>query len=272
MTFKMTPHGVRARVPLLEYKGKSFIDLSCMDGDHDPLFLCVQTTNAGVYTVVGFSHKYRTFWYRSSDPPPSGTMTKIYLTNDTSGPDLPHTIGYPCNANPDAPFHFSFTLGTINSSGGHTDIRTEIAAKNVEESWKGSPPAVIHISYSEFAVCSVICGICTAQRPSVRNLPEPPSYIHWAHALGSGKPKDLEQSLAGEHDCTADHVADWPDGKRTFCITESRWTSWKVELSFVESKMYRDTLRLCSVTSHESCKSLGVLRILFIAEHMTHCA
>ena len=247
MNFKMTPHGIRARVPLLVIEETTFIDLSCTVDDCSVFLRVEQRNKSGVYSVISSprgSRLLRILTRGSRQYLPSGEMTKIYLTNETSGPDLPHTIGFPCNANPHTPFHFSFTL-SLASAGSLTGIKPKVAAQNVEESWKGSPPAVIQIFYRN--VFFVICGICTAQTRSVGNQSELSSYVHWAHVLRFGQPEALDRFSSGAHDCTRDHIADWPDGKSVFRFEIGPLRDWKVELSFVKSKLYLNTLRLCSV-------------------------
>lgn len=244
-----------ARVPLLVFGEKSFIELPCTDGQK-PILLCVeQSDKAGIYTVIGPDGGGRTFTNTSLQPLPPVEMTKVYLASGISDLNSPTAVypRFPCNSSRDAPFHFSF-ITTHASPYAHT--RVIVDAQNVEESWIGDSPAAIllrRIQASIHVVVVIQCGICMV---SPLDTSSRSHRVHWARVLWTDhRSGTMEHLSSNEHDCTKDHIADWKNWRRRFLSPDDGSVGTQavceVELSFVDSKMYRDTLVLHSVSWDE---------------------
>ena len=246
-TFTITPHGVLAHVSMVEYRGWTFADLNWSDNGQSVLLnlvprpdgmsdlsypvydICgdhrlVRMTNAiRKKRILGVSLPHdstRTTWkdvYIAHRPVSRGSHANVHALL----PPIPlnHCMTSPFRFPERRIENFSRLLnGTLES------------VQNVDLPWTGEPPAKFTFRISNLDCLVVQVGRCPLpldmspprrldnSASLARHPSESPSLwanIEWNPRPSSGvSPSDS----FGDHDCATDHVADWPDLKKTFVL------------------------------------------------------
>lgn len=127
---------------------------------------------------------------------------------------------------------------------------------NVGVDWKGSPAAVLKLSWVSWTdSIYILLGSCSKRTPKGH---EKKAATHWARA-------DIQQTPPGkhEHDCAKDHISGLSDCKKTCFVSAgvrrglagevAFALGFAVELSFVRSTWAPHTLILKNIT----CKKVS---------------
>lgn len=257
VTFATTPHGILAHIPVVEYQGWSFADLGWSDsgqrvmltlaprrgglldlshpiydirGDHRLVRLPASTSMHGKRSL-GWSREkpLRTTWkdiYIAHRPCSSGPQTAVHA----SLPPIPinHCVSAP----------FRFPERRIENLARMLNGNLE-DVQNADLSWTGDPPTTFTFRISNTNTMAIKVGTCpyhpdTPASPDSEgagSLDSGPVSRMWANVQWNPHPADNEMPSdpSSDHDCTTDHIAEWPELKKTFVLLPdgSRRESYK---------------------------------------------
>ncbi len=267
--FNITPHGILARIPLVQLNGHTFADLSWSEYDSSLLLLLKLRVpryigDLSLYDVGVFSPRHR--WDKAptrlsrihpKEPREDGSLHKtcapsvltwklIYLqTHSYTEPETP--VYLPVN-------HAFPPLLRLPEHLIAEFLRHEKQRRisNSQLPWSGNPPLRITFLYDngfDSLYVAVQFGCCdSGTRPGIDRA------SFWANIRGSTTTSDCGD---GDHECPADHILTWPRFERKFVLVThhvkgsflgERDVKWILKMSFTQSPTGTGPLTLTHIS------------------------
>lgn len=244
VSLSITPHGVLAHIPVVEFGSWTLADFCWRDQNGLPIFLVLRpvpphadqwgpTYAVGVYPNPDARLVFLGLRDSMQDACSARVWKDIYILQSAPLEQSPvlRIPFIPLNHTLRTPFRFpEQNIKALASSFQPC----KVLVSHAQFPWKGEPPATFtiwpssglldHFLPSYRIITTVQVGLCSAGSPSDQPSPRPsvPSSALWANI--QYLPDDETPSTA--HDCPADHVHTWPDLRKTFVHEEPNEPGW----------------------------------------------
>ncbi|TFK94467.1 hypothetical protein K466DRAFT_561013 [Polyporus arcularius HHB13444] len=242
----MTPHGILAHIPVVEYRGWFFADLGWSENGQHVILTLAPRPRGGpnlshpAYDIHGDHRlvrmpaphsKHRKSFLRLSTAQPSYTWKDIYIAHRPASSGAQAAVHaslppIPINHCVSAPFRFPERRieNFVRLLNGHL-----VGVQNAQVPWTGDPPAIFTFRVSNTNTLAIKVGTC----PAHPDTPQPPYLKDAGSPATSGSVSPVWANVqwnphlekdetasdpASDHDCATDHVAEWPDLKKTFVL------------------------------------------------------
>ncbi len=269
---RTTPHGpILARIPVLHLNGQAFGDLSWYQGEarlllvltkcNRPTHLPYPIYDIGVYNA---SVTYRT---------PPLRLVKILNFQDNVSAMRRNSrnplrtillVRHRPRKNPEVPIHLPLNHSFPPSirlpehlfrSLLSRPTMTEVSIANTQLPWSGDPPFITAFrveTQAQVLYATVLIGLCTSRSTNGKDTGS-----LWATFRGS---QSRWEHTDYTHQCTADHVLNWPGLRRRFAVRSHAddkgiMSKWMFNMEFTLS-VHTEIL----VLTHIDCRRRVLLR------------
>ncbi|RDX40890.1 HET-domain-containing protein [Lentinus brumalis] len=262
MTFAVTPNGIRAYIPIFTWRGEIFADLYWSSREGRRIFLHLEhdpdspassshrpSYRVSMYRLAGEDQQGNKYAdVRPLDGPPSWKEVVIRhrppLRRAPGQLPDPAQSGYitaiPMQVSLYAPVRFpaariqQFLVDSWSKS-------FQVYGAGLKPTWTADsnlPTAYVFAQSGRFTIIKV--GQCQQEAPPTEEPPSRPTAAIWATVTAEIIPSvvvEVEDRLSKvatdpTHDCLQDHVALWPEQRRTFELGAPLWNPGEVTLSF----------------------------------------
>ncbi|RPD53070.1 HET-domain-containing protein, partial [Lentinus tigrinus ALCF2SS1-6] len=227
ITFAITPHGVLAHIPLVEYRGWTFADLGWSENGRRVMLTLVQRTRGDsdqshpTYKICGDHRLVRMPAVKHKGcsllkAPSMRTAWKdIYLSHRPAASPIPSSLPtIPINHCVAAPFRFPERRIANFARLANGSLES---IENAQLPWHGDPPTTFtfRISTVNFLVITVGRCIVPTTPQCVKDGQCAPMWakMQWNPVGATALSDDV-----ATHDCASDHITDWQDLKKTFVL------------------------------------------------------